>query len=270
MACGLTATPDLPPIAANYRASLLGRLFFVLRLLALITSLLLCVPLYYIWRILRLSNPWPRLFLKSVGWIAGARVTVNGAPIKRDVFFIANHLSWVDIPILAGVNGSAFVAQDGIASWPLIGWLCTLNDTVFVSRTNRMGVAQQINQVRDALIDCWALTVFPEGTTTDGRSLLPFKSPLLAVLDPAPPGILVQPVVLDYGRDAPDVAWVGEESAPDNAWRLFTRTRPFHVTLHFLDPIDPRDHVGRKAIAAEGRARIAARLSETLGGLPIA
>ncbi len=105
----------------------------------------------------------------------------------------------------------------------MIGWLCKLNDTVFVSRTNRLGIAGQINELRDALAETWAITIFPEGTTTDGSKLLPFKSPLLQVLDPPPPGVLVQPMYLDYGANAHDIAWVGEETAPNNALRLFTR-----------------------------------------------
>ncbi|MFX7942112.1 1-acyl-sn-glycerol-3-phosphate acyltransferase, partial [Acinetobacter baumannii] len=78
---------------------------------------------------------------------------------------------------------------------PVIGWLARQNRTVFVSRADRMGVAEQINQLREALAEAWAITIFPEGTTTDGQSLLPFKPSLLAVLDPPPPGIMVQPVV---------------------------------------------------------------------------
>lgn len=245
-------------------ASALGYLRFGLRVLTMVLALILCVPLYYIWRILRLSNPWPRAFLKSIAYACGARVDVIGTPVKRDVFFVSNHLSWVDIPILGGYNGSAFVAQDGIASWPFIGWLCTLNNTIFVSRADRMGVAKQINQLREALEETWAITIFPEGTTTDGSCLLPFKAPLLAVLDPPPPGILVQPIFIDLGDTARDIAWIGDEGAPDNAWRLLTRPGNYRVKLHFLEPFDPRDYQGRKLIAAEARHRIGEALSASL------
>jgi len=192
------------------------------------------------------------------------RTSVIGTPLKRDVFYIANHLSWLDIPVIGGRNGSAFVSQDGIKNWPIVGWLCRLNNTVFVSRTNRMGVAEQINQLRDALAETWAITIFPEGTTTDGSTMLPFKSPLLKVLDPPPPGVMVQPVFIDYGRVGREIAWLGEETAPNNAWRLLTRRGAFRVTLHFLEPFNPRDFAGRKAIAGEAQARIAAALSASL------
>lgn len=262
---------DTQPLAyEQWRgASPLGYVRFAIRIFAMVIACLVCVPLYYVWRLLRLPNPWPRLFLKSIGYICGARVTTIGTPIRRDVFYIANHLSWLDIPIIGGRSGSAFVAKAEIASWPFIGWMCSLNNTVFVSRADRLGVAQQINLLRDAMAETWSVTVFPESTTTDGLTLLPFKSPLLQVLEPPPPGVLVQPVFIDYGAAGRDISWIGEESAQLNAWRLFTRRGSFRVTVHFLDPFDPHDHRGRKAIAAESRRRIAEQLSATLPGNPV-
>jgi 1-acyl-sn-glycerol-3-phosphate acyltransferase len=259
--------PDTPDMAhLHWRdPGLIGRVRLALRLAVIVAALLVCVPLYYLWRMLRLSNPWPKMFLRLVGRACGARVRIIGTQLKRDVFYISNHLSWLDIPVIAGRNGSAFVAQDGIKSWPVVGWLCKLNDTVFVSRGNRMGIAGQINELRDALSETWAITIFPEGTTTDGSMLLPFKSPLLQVLDPPPPEVMVQPMYLDYGAHAREIAWVGEETAPNNALRLFTRKGSFQVTLHFLEPFSPADFHGRKAIAAEARLRIESALCASVG-----
>ena len=247
----------------------MGYIRFMLRMTLIFMALFVCIPLYYIWRLLRLSNPWPRTFLKIAAFACGARVKIVGTPIRRDVFFISNHLSWVDIAILGGHSGTAFVSKEEIGNWPVIGWLCKLNDTVFVSRSDRMGVAQQINQLRDALEETWAITIFPEGTTTDGSTLLPFKAPLLKVLEPPPPGILVQPIFLNYGEHALEIGWTGDESAPSNAWRLLTRRSSFMVEVHFLDPFDPAHYPGRKEIAAEARKRIAAPLSASLGGKAI-
>jgi len=249
--------------------SVMGYIRFSLRMMLLFGALFIMAPLYYVWRFLRLSNPWPRTFLKTAAFACGARVKVTGTPIKRDVFFISNHISWVDIAILGGHSGTAFVSKQEIANWPIIGWLCRLNNTVFVSRGDRMGIAEQINQLRDALEETWAITIFPEGTTTDGSTMLPFKAPLLKVLEPPPPGIMVQPIFLDYGENAYEVSWVGDESAPDNAWRLLTRPGGFEVKVNFLEPFDPAEFGGRKAIAAEARARIAAPLSASLSGKAI-
>lgn len=262
---------DTQPMA--YRlwdgASVIGYFRFSLRITLLFGALFLMAPLYYIWRLLRLSNPWPRTFLRTAAFACGARVKITGTPIKRDVFFISNHISWVDIAILGGHSGTAFVSKQEIADWPIIGWLCRLNNTVFVSRGDRMSIAAQINQLRDALAETWAITIFPEGTTTDGSAMLPFKASLLQVLDPPPPGIMVQPIFLDYGENAFEISWVGEESPQANAWRLLTRKGGFAVKVNFLEPFDPGNYNGRKAIAAEARRRIAEPLSASRGGKAI-
>ncbi len=228
-------------------------------------ALLLTVPLHYLWRLLRLGSPWPKIFLGWAARLAGARVTQVGVPLKRDVFYIANHVSWIDILAIAGQSGTAFVAKDELRTAPVVGWLAGLNRTVFVKRENRMGVAAQIDQLRAALASNWSVTVFPEGTTTDGRSLLPFKTPMLRVLEPPPPGVMVQPVLLDYGAVGEDIGWVGIELGIDNAKRVLARRGNFALRVHFLEPFAPGEYPGRKAIAAESRRRIETALVTVLG-----
>ncbi|MCW3847988.1 1-acyl-sn-glycerol-3-phosphate acyltransferase [Sphingomonas sp. LB-2] len=236
-----------------------------LRVAAMVVVIILMVPFHYLFRLFRLPSPWPKWFLGCVAWIVGARIKRIGVPLKRDVFYIANHLSWIDILALGGTSGTAFVAKAEIQTSPLVGWLAGLNRTVYVKRENRLGVADQINQLRDALAENWAITVFPEGTTTDGQSLLPFKTPMLRVLEPPPPGVLVQPVLLDYGRVAEEIGWIGEESGVNNAKRMLSRRGAFRLRVTFLDPFHPRDFPGRKAIAAESRRRIEEALIKALG-----
>jgi 1-acyl-sn-glycerol-3-phosphate acyltransferase len=236
-----------------------------LRVALMVLFLLLAVPMHYLFRLFRLPSPWPKFFLGWVAWIVGARVKRIGVPLKRDVFYISNHLSWIDILAIGGTSGSAFVAKAEIGATPLIGWLANFNRTVYVKRENRLGVAEQINQLRDALAENWAITVFPEGTTTDGQSLLPFKTPMLRVLEPPPPGVMVQPVMLDYGAVAEEIGWIGEESGVNNAKRILSRPGGFRLKVTFLEPFHPRDFPGRKAIAAESRRRIEEALVSALG-----
>ncbi|MBL8655930.1 MAG: 1-acyl-sn-glycerol-3-phosphate acyltransferase [Altererythrobacter sp.] len=240
---------------------------FALRAIALVLTLAAFVPLHFLYRIFRYGSPFPMWFLGVAGWICGARVHRVGTPLRRDVFFIANHTSWIDILVLAGASGTAFVAKQELAEVPIIGWLCRLNRTVFVKRENRMGVAEQINDLRVALADNWSVTVFPEGTTTDNRSLLPFKTSMLSVLEPPPPGVLVQPVMLDYGAAAEDIGWIGDEGGLNNARRVLGRRGSFPVRIHFLDPFAPADHRGRKAIGSKARAEIEAALIAAVGPL---
>lgn len=232
--------------------------------LALIAGI--SVPSHYLFQLLRLPSPWPRLFMTTAARICGARVGIKGVPLKRDVFYIANHVSWVDILAISSASGTAFVAKAELATAPVVGALAKMNRTVFVERENRLGVADQINRLRDALADNWSVTVFPEGTTTDGMSLLPFKTPMLKVLEPPPPGVMVQPVLLWYGGAIGyDIAWLGVESGKDNAIRVLSRNGSFKVMVEFLEPFHPRDYPGRKAIAAESRRRIEEALAAEVG-----
>ena len=243
----------------------MGWVRFSLRTLGILLLLLIFVPLHYAYRIFAYGSPFPMLFLRYTARVVGARVEVVGVPLKRDVFFIANHISWVDILAMAGASGTAFVAKWELSQVPVIGWLCSLNRTVFVKREHRMGVAEQINALKEALQDNWSVTVFPEGTVTDGHSLLPFKSSMISVLEPPPPGVMVQPAVLNYGEDSEEIAWVGEESGLHNAMRLMARRGTFKLRIHYLEPFSPEEYHGRKAIAAKAREEIEERLTANLG-----
>ena len=238
----------------------LGKLRIAVRLSAMIALLLFCVPGYYLWRVLHLANPWPRLFLGSLAVIAGVEVQITGERVRRGAFFLCNHVSWLDVPALAGASGTAFVAHDGLATLPVLKWLCEMNDTVFVARHDRASVAEQVAKVRIAIAETNALAAFPEGTTSDGTGLLPFKSSLLSALDPVPEGIAVQPVLLDYGTEAADIAWVGEEHGLDTFKRVLARGRPLRMTVRFLAPLAGEALRDRKTMAAAARAAILAEL----------
>ena len=263
MACDWSVTASHMGIALPRprQVPLLGWLRISVRVLGMTALLLACIPLYYLWKLFTPHNPWPRLFLHGVTRLAGVRLRVVGEKVHRGAFLLANHVSWIDIPAIAGTTGSAFVGHDGLAAMPLLKWLCELNDTVFVARHDRTSVAMQVQAVRTALSDTGALTVFPEGTTSDGTGLLPFKSSLISALEPLPDGIAVQPVLLDYGPEAAAVAWVGDEHGLDNFLRILARRRPVNLTLRFLPVLGGAELTNRKTIAAAARAAMLAALT---------
>ena len=248
----------------NHGFGLTGWSRIVLRLAAMLGWLGLCVILYYGWRLAGAAparNPWPRRFLGGIARLAGVRMRAEGPPARPGTFLIANHVSWIDIPALAGLSGAAFVAHDGLAGIPVLRWLCEMNRTVFVARHDRAGVARQVAQVRAAIGLGDVLAIFPEGTTADGTALLPLKSSLLSALDPLPPGIAVQPVLLDYGPEARDIAWVGQEPGVDNFLRILARPRPVLLTVRFLPPLEGEALASRKTIAAASSAALTAALN---------
>lgn len=227
-----------------------------IRLTLILGWLGIALVFHGLWRLVRAPSPWPRFFLGGVARLFGARPRFHGTPLRRDVVFLSNHVSWLDILLIGGRSGSAFVAKAELATAPIVGWLCTLNRTIFVNRGDRMGVAAQVEELRAAMREAWAVTIFPEGTTSGAATMLPFKATLLAAIDPPPPGLRIQPIWIDYGPAREELAWT-VESGQDNGLRILRRPGRFAVGLTFLGPFDPAG-MDRKAIAAEARARIAA------------
>ena len=233
-----------------------GHLRIARRLALLVPWLAGCLLAYAIVRPFTRHNPVPRRFLCGAAWLIGVRWHVEGAPLRRHVLFLSNHLSWLDILTLASASGTAFVAKSELKRVPLVGFLCKLNRTIFVERQSRLAVGGQVDAVRDALAQGHPVTLFPEGTTGDGATLLPFKTAMLDVLDPPPGEVRVQPVLLDYSRATRDIVWIGEESGLDNALRILARPGHIPLTVRFLEPFRPGEHPGRKAVAAEARRRM--------------
>ena len=239
----------------------LGLLLAGLRIVLMLVLLLICVPLHYLWKLLGLKRLWPRVFLAGVGMAAGMDVRRHGERVPG-ALLLANHVSWMDILALSHTANSAFVAHDGLAQFGFLKWLCELNDTVFIARHRRTSVTEQADAIREALSGGGTLTLFPEGTTSDGTGLIPFKSSLLGAVEPLPEGVAVQPVLLAYA-DAPHVSWVGEEPGLDNFKRILARLRPVRLDVHFLPPLTGDDLANRKTMTAAAREAILAKLDSS-------
>jgi 1-acyl-sn-glycerol-3-phosphate acyltransferase len=230
------------------------------RLVGMALLLLPCVPLHYLWRLLRLRSPWPRRYLRWAGWSAGADVRTVGRVLKRDVLVVANHISCLDILILAGATGVRFVSKSEVERWPFVGWLASLNRTVYVARTERGRVHEQATALSNAIAEHQPVALFPEGGTGDGRAIGPFRASLLAAMTPPPAGAMLQPVVIDYGREAPIVAWNQDTSIGRETMRLLAMPGRRRVTIRCLDPIDPLSLPDRKALATAARDAMIAAL----------
>jgi len=224
-------------------------------------ALAFSLPGHGLHRLAGRNSPWVRRFLKLSGSAFGLDVKISGTPVADHVLYAANHISWLDILALGGATGAAFVSKDDVAGWPVVGWLAREGGTIFVSRTDRRAVANQADALAAALARGRPAALFPEGTTGDGRSLLPFRASLFAALDRVPREVVVQPVAIDYGGIAPLIAWLDEEGAGTNARRILSRPGRIGVTLRFLDPINPA--IGRKAIAQSARLAIETALHDS-------
>lgn len=262
--------PSVPEAVLAFAKAVLrdptGGIHVILRGLGFLVLAATCIPLHLLWRRVSAHSPWPRRFMAGATRLCGIRIRIIGTPSARSTFFVSNHLSWTDALILGGITGGVFVAQDGIAKWPVLRSLCSLNDTVFVRRSDRLGVVDQIDEMRTQFARHKRLILFPEGTCGDGRRLLPFKPALFAMLTPAPADTVLQPVIIDCDEPGRNLAWLGLETGAANSWRLLARSGSWEVRVHFLDPISPGDYPDRKSLAMHSRTVMAKRLSETLGG----
>jgi len=232
---------------------------------ALIVALLAVhLPLHGLWRLFRLRSPWGREFLRRTAWACGIDVRVVGRPLAGDVLYVANHLSWLDILVIAGATGSRFVAKAEVRGWPVIGWMANLNDTVFVARTERGRVHEQAERLRLALAEHAPIALFPEGGTGPGDSVGPFRASLLEALLPPLPGVTLQPLALDYGAEARAIAWPDANDMATEAIRLLSMPGRRTVVLRCLEPIDPADKPDRKRLAYAARAELCAALGESV------
>jgi len=201
---------------------------------------------------------WVRFFLQWFGETMGLDVHVEGQPMERDVLYIANHVSWLDILAMGGATPTHFVSKDDVGSWPLVGMLARIGGTIFIDRTSRRAAHGQVDQLGQALLGHHPITLFPEGTTGDGVSLFPFRPALFASVAPTPPGVVVQPVAIDYGPVARELCWTGDEDLGPNAKKVLGRAGRIRCTIRFLPPLEPS--ADRKVLAAHAQAAIAAAL----------
>lgn len=202
---------------------------------------------------------WPRRFLRGVARICGADVRVEGEPAKAGDLLIANHVSWLDIMVLAGATGCAFISKAEIRGHPLLRWVADQNNTIYVDRAERRAIHDQSRSILGGLARDQPLALFPEGTVGDGGTLLPFKPPLLSAVAPPPEGVTLRAVAIDYNGFARVLSWAPGEHGLDNALRVLGRKGRLPVTVRLLGPIAPSPD--RKVIARAAHDAIAVALA---------
>jgi len=205
------------------------------------------------------SSRWPRRFLGGVAWICGADVKVEGATAKTGDLLIANHVSWLDIMVLAGATGCAFISKAEIRGHPLLKWVADQNRTIYVDRADRRAIHDQARSILDELKRDQPLALFPEGTVGDGGTLLPFKPSLLSAVAPPPEGVRLRPTAIDYHGKAHVLGWAPGEHGLDNALRILGRKGRLPVTVRLLAPLTPSPD--RKIIARAAHDAVATALA---------
>ena len=199
-----------------------------------------------------------QLWSRAVVRAAGVRIRVTGgpAPATGGLLLVANHISWLDIPLLAGVRPARTVAKKEIRQWPVAGALAA-GGCLFIDRDRLRALPATVAVIADVLRSGKAVAVFPEGSTWCGRAQGPFRRAVFqAALDARVP---VQPVHLRY-RDARGAAstapaFVGDDSLPASLWRVAS-TRGLVAEVEVLPVIEPDGDLDRRALAAAAGARV--------------
>lgn len=259
-----------------------GRLRAVLILAGFLALTLPLMPVQALFVRFRpdLARTFPHWYHRKVCRLLGIRLHIQGAvAADRPVLLVANHTSWLDIPVLSAVAPLSFVAKSEVASWPFVSWLAKLQRTVFVDRNRRTAVGETASEMMQRLEAGDTLVLFAEGTSSDGNRVLPFRSALFGAVMPAqgPPAsskVAVQTLSLAYthvhglpvGRaERPLIGWYGDMEMAGHAWTLL-RSGPLDVGIRIGPPITLATFPDRKALTRYTESEVRAGLLELLRG----
>jgi len=215
--------------------------------------------------LLRVRQPWrPTL----VSWwhrrllrCLGLNVSHCGTP-AAGALLVANHVSWLDIPVLGGAAPLRFVSKSEVRQWPLVGWMAATAGTLFMRR-GAHEAAEMTQCIAQQLQQGASIAIFPEGTTSDGRALRRFHARLFGAAEQD--GAAVQPVAIRYGQGPepdPVAPFIGDDTLVAHLWRLL-RHRGLTAIVCFLPLLDARSE-GRRQLADAAQAAIAAQLSRQM------
>lgn len=247
------------------------RPLLALLLCAAVTLPLMPLQQLFVWVWPGMARRLPLHYHRILCRILGIRVERTGELAGEGPLLIAsNHVSWLDIVVLSSVAPVSFVAKKEVAKWPLFGSLARLQKTVFVDRERRHATGPSRNELRERLQQGDMIVLFAEGTSGDGRSVLPFRSSFFGAADV--PGALVQPVTLAYRghrnlpmnrRLLPSYAWYGEMELVPHLLGVL-RSGPIEVMVVCHPPLSLDGADDRKALARRAERQVRQGLAQAL------
>lgn len=203
---------------------------------------------------IRTTSWFTRQALKLLNIHIFASGSVSASFQNQRVLLVSNHLSYLDILIIAAGHPSVFVTSMEVRESSFLGLLCRLGGSYFVERRNIFVVLRDLKGLQDVLRDGFRIVLFAEGTSSDGRQVLPMKSALMAAA--MNEGVLIQPVCINYRRvDHIPVSethrsalfYYGDMEFFPHLWR-FLKLKSVDVDLTFLDAINSRQHSSRRSL----------------------
>lgn len=264
---------------------MIGALRIVLVLAAFAALSLSLVPFQYLFVKCRmkLQRRLPRLFHRLVARLFGFRIRQIGEISKdRPLLLVSNHVSWSDIVVLSALGEVSFIAKSEVKSWPIFGMFAILQRTVFVERDKRGKTGEQASEIATRLVSGDIMVLFPEGTTSDGNRLLPFKTALFgaahaAIREAGAQSVTVQPVAIAYtgvhgmamGRyHRPIASWPGDVELMPHLKGIL-KEGAIDVEVRFGEPMVIDVQTNRKLLAQTMETRLRAMLQSSLLGREI-
>ena len=215
------------------------------------------------------ARRFPHLYHRAVTRWLDIRLNIIGEPVRdRPCLIASNHVSWLDITVLSAVTPLSFIAKKEVDSWPGFGTLARLQRTVFIDRDRRQSTSVSRDEMQERLKAGETLVLFAEGTSSDGWSVLPFKSAYFAAAEN--PDVVVQPVTLAYRghwgipmmrRTRPFYAWYGDMEMESHLWQALAQG-PIEVDVICHKPLTLAEAGNRKALAREAEAAVRRGLVE--------
>ncbi|MEJ1992890.1 MAG: lysophospholipid acyltransferase family protein [Maritimibacter sp.] len=253
---GSTAEPVRITPLGWLRVVLRGALMMLVLLTGLVLMLILRLFEKPIFGLKRPVTPWiTQIVCTLVLFILGMRLKVTGRQMKRKGAVVANHASWLDVFVLNARKRIYFVAKDEVSGWTGISWLAKATGTVFIKR-DRKAAAAQVEMFRERLGAGHKLLFFPEGTSTDSRRVLPFKTTLFAAFfdEALHEEMHIQPATVIYhapkGRDARFFGWWGSAELAPHLIKVLAQAPQGWVELVYHEPLRVAEYQNRKALAS--------------------
>jgi len=249
--------PELPPSTLAGRVAGVARLASFLAITALSLALFIAGRYMRHWFGHRVAFHFAvaRFWARSGLWMIGMKLQVRGTPVDAGAL-VANHSTWADILTLRAVKLMYFVAKSEVRSWPVVGFITYVTGTIFIERRRSQAKTQE-RILRERIAARQLLCFFPEGTSTDGLRVLPFKSSLFSAFFTNEHGadLWIQPVSVRYlarpGANLPDsfYGWWGDMGLGSHVWAVMSRSFGGTAEVIFHRPVKPTDFPDRKALA---------------------
>lgn len=238
-----------------------------MKTLKILLQILLAVPLCFLILIVtrKRQEKIIQFWCKGLLSILEIKVDVKGFDIylnnQMKYLVVANHISWVDIIVIQSIKPSIFVAKSDVAAWPLFGWVAQMTGTIFIKRDKVSDIKKALKKIKRRLLKR-SVCIFPEGTSTNGRYVLPFKSNLFQSSIDCNKSIL--PISIRYEQEnkySDKVAFVDDMSLVDSI-NIIKKEKNIHAVLEVLPPIIARGN--RKELANYVHQVIYKHLSQNL------